>query len=73
MNVKWVKIDAWHALDYASFALYSDDNKVVITVCGLAEDASDPSSIRDTLPAEASCENCLRILARETDGDVRVP
>ena len=55
MDVKWVKIDSWHALA-----------SEVETKCGRAV-LVDENETRDALPAGKSCESCLRIVARETD------
>jgi hypothetical protein len=52
----WVKIVSWHALR-------PDDPDV--TVCG--EEVAEEHEVSDELPAEKSCELCLRILARHHD------
>ena len=57
MNVRWAKIRAWHAVKGERIlSLYK-------TYCGrytLAEAVDD-------LPAERSCESCLRLVARLAD------
>lgn len=56
MDVQWVKIRAWHAVKSPSF---SEGH----TLCG--RDCERP--FFDDLPAEKSCESCLRIVARLAD------
>jgi len=53
MNRGWVKIRSWHVL--------RDDG--LATLCGRQANGD----IVDTLPAEKSCETCLRIVARQDD------
>jgi len=55
-DIIWVKITSWHALR-------RDNSRS--TFCGLEVAEQDP--ISDELPAEKSCENCLRIVARKED------
>jgi hypothetical protein len=52
----WVKIASWHALR-------PDDPNA--TVCG--EEVAEDNEVVDALPAEKSCELCLRILGRRHD------
>ena len=56
----WVKIVSWHALR-------PDDPDA--TVCG--EEVTEENEVVDALPAEKSCELCLRILARHNDKEER--
>jgi hypothetical protein len=58
MDVKWVKIRSWHAV--AHIGLGADPS---ITLCG----RKAGHELWDDLPAERSCESCLRILARKVD------
>jgi hypothetical protein len=57
MDILWVKIQSWHAM--------AEDG--LNTLCGRR--AMEIEEHSDTLPAEKSCELCLRILARDVDGD----
>lgn len=56
--MKWVKIRSWHAVRNPS----RSPNRYV-TFCGLV---GDGPPVED-LPAEKSCESCLRITARQAD------
>ena len=62
MDVKWVKIRSWHAVkpDYHDSRWPSD----ALAFCG----RHLIGSAVDALPAERSCESCLRIIARKADG-----
>lgn len=55
----WVRIVSWHAVltPTRMFDTYR-------TVCGRRVTTTD---VRDDLPAERSCEVCLRIVARKND------
>lgn len=54
-DTRWTKLRSWHAV--------TTTNGRLTTRCG--KPATGP--IVDTLPAEKSCESCLRIVAREED------
>jgi len=58
MDVLWVKIESWHAIGPDTIVEYR-------TLCGIATPPDSETS--DLLPADKSCENCLRILARAND------
>ena len=58
MNVTWVRIVSWHAVRLTR-------SIAPRTRCGRTAAADAP--IRTVLPAEKSCETCLRIVAREAD------
>ena len=58
MDTQYVKIRSWHVIRPGTVP-------APFTLCGLAAAASAETTT--TLPAEKSCENCLRILARRTD------
>jgi len=53
--ILWGRIRSWHALD----ASYTGR-----TLCGRVV---TNAGVVDTLPAEKSCETCLRIVARKAD------
>lgn len=55
-NQLWVKIVSWHGLK-------PDDPNA--TLCG--EEVSEDNEVVDELPAEKSCELCLRIISRRDD------
>jgi hypothetical protein len=57
--MKWVKIKSWHAVKSYSRAAW------VETHCGRW--ASHSPEVVEELPAEKSCETCLRIVARIQD------
>ncbi len=57
---QWVAIRSYHAVK----AITRDGH--VLTLCGRMV----YGDIVDELPGEASCENCLRILARQKDRSV---
>lgn len=59
MNVTWVRIRSWHALD-----LGDADFVMERTLCGRRGKGRERS---DALPAGKSCETCLRIMARKVD------
>lgn len=59
MDSKYVKIRSWHVISNATSVFGK-------TLCGLT--AKPGAETSTDLPAERSCENCLRILARMTDG-----
>jgi hypothetical protein len=62
MDVRWVKIRSWHAvLGVADGG--GDFPGVYQTRCGLLT----MNLPVDDLPAERSCESCLRIIARKGD------
>lgn len=54
----WVKIVSWHGLK-------PDDPNA--TLCG--EEVGEDNEVRDALPAEKSCELCLRILGRRSNNE----
>jgi hypothetical protein len=58
MDIRWVKIDSWHAIRGDSMGHH-------LTMCGRVVNELGETS--ETLPAEKSCENCLRIVARAMD------
>ena len=58
MDVKWVKIRSWHAVE----SVYPG-TAMVTTRCGRRTIATPV----DDLPGGRSCESCLRILARKAD------
>lgn len=70
MNVTFVKIRSWHALS----GLVSRGG-LEQTRCGrwvrvegsLVDGGQEVHPTSDTLPAEKSCEVCLRLIAREAD------
>ena len=53
MDIRWSKIQSWHAIQHESDAGHS-------TYCG----REAHGEVVDDLPAEKSCESCLRIVAR---------
>jgi len=55
--MQWVKIRSWHAIRQTR-------DLRTHTLCGRIS----AGEIRDELPAEKSCETCLRIVARRADG-----
>lgn len=57
--MEWFKIRSWHALKLTR----SIEPRAV---CGKVGTGSSEWSA--TLPAEKSCETCLRIVARKADG-----
>jgi hypothetical protein len=59
MDVKWVKIRAWHA----AYPDVRGVNGHRLTRCGRIA----LGDLVDDLPAEKSCESCLRIVARKAD------
>jgi len=59
MDTQWVKLRAWHAL-------LPYDHHGPATFCGRDAEGRE---VRDELPAEKSCESCLRILARRQDAE----
>lgn len=61
MDTQWVKIHSWHALR-------PDTHFSATTYCG--RDAEGHPFVTD-LPAEKSCELCLRIVARITDDEAK--
>ena len=61
MDIRWVKIRSWHAV----LADYTDG--YVTTRCGRHIMFREPEGITSDLPAERSCESCLRIVARLQD------
>ncbi len=58
MNVSWVRIRSWHVVRLTRSIEYR-------TECGRT--APRKAETSDTLPAEKSCETCLRIIARRGD------
>jgi hypothetical protein len=60
MDIRWVQIRSWHAVDTPTrmFDTYK-------TVCGRRVATTD---VRDNLPAGKSCETCLRTVGRRADG-----
>ena len=58
MNVTWVRIRSWHVVRLTR-------SIAPRTRCGRT--ASVDAETSDTLPAEKSCETCLRIIARDVD------
>lgn len=58
---QFVKIVSWHTV-----RLFSDRVGRTWTVCGRR--TLPGATIVDTLPAEKSCETCLRITTRQDDG-----
>lgn len=65
MDVKWVKIKAWHGVNASEHRPDVGRDFFIRTFCGRRPHAQ---SLLDTLPAEKSCESCLRIIARLSDG-----
>lgn len=63
MDTRWVKVESWHAIE-------EEIAGEALTLCGLRVGME---TARDTLPAEKSCETCLRILTRRNDDDAGVP
>jgi hypothetical protein len=69
VDVKWVKIRSWHAVKEQG---EPNAKSWARTYCG-RESSMDWSEeitkghIFDDLPAERSCESCLRIIARKGD------
>lgn len=62
MNITWVKIESWHAVE--RYRQHTD----FTSLCGRHWDAFDTVlDVADTLGAEKSCENCLRIIGRRAD------
>jgi hypothetical protein len=57
VDIQWVKIRAWHAL--------RSRDGIPHTYCGRWPQGAIQRS--DDLPAERSCESCLRIIARKAD------
>jgi hypothetical protein len=57
VNIAWVRIRSWHALPLGALNFR--------TVCGRT--AKFDSEVVDELPADKSCETCLRIVARKAD------
>jgi hypothetical protein len=55
-DTRWVKLRSWHAVS-------TRWDGGVYTRCGRAA----KGDIVDALPAEKSCETCLRIVMREAD------
>jgi hypothetical protein len=55
--MQWVKIRSWHAVKLVRTSQAD-------TLCGRISSGE----VRDELPAERSCETCLRIVARRADG-----
>jgi hypothetical protein len=60
-DIRWVQIHdlSWHGIR-------DEGNGSTRTFCGRVL-VADASKERDTLPAEASCEVCLRSVARAAD------
>lgn len=59
MSIEWVKFNSWHAVRLTR-------SLRARTMCGrVAKIGAETSS---TLPADKSCESCLRIVARRADG-----
>ena len=67
MDVKWVKIRSWHAVRSTISRVPNDVVREGLfastTLCGRI---AGPGVV-DDLPAERSCESCLRIIARKSD------
>ena len=64
MDIRWVKIRAWHAVKWHG-ELYG-----IETYCGIGEQLMGipvAELLVSDLPAEKSCESCLRIVARLQD------
>lgn len=57
--MKWFKIRSWHAVKFESRV------GIPRAYCGKWGAADAP--VADELPAEKSCESCLRITARLSD------
>lgn len=57
--MKWARVRSWHAV--RTFLLGGS----VETYCGRV--IASPAPIAEDLPAEKSCETCLRIIARAAD------
>lgn len=55
----WVKVRSWHAIRLTR-------SLEPRTLCGRT--AAADAELSETLPAEKSCESCLRILARREGG-----
>lgn len=62
MSISWFKVASWHAVEIGE----NIPNK---TLCGRTVEITTSDDLRDDLPAEKSCETCLRIYARRSDGD----
>lgn len=58
MVIEWVRIRSWHAIRLTR----SIEPR---TLCG--RKATGDAPLSDTLPADKSCETCLRIVARQAD------
>lgn len=54
--MRWARIVSWHAVG-------PDGTR---TLCGRSLNRTEAGNLRDELPAEKSCESCLRIVARQT-------
>lgn len=54
--MRWAKILSWHGV--------REDGK---TLCGRSLNRTQIGNARDELPAEKSCETCLRLYARVVD------
>lgn len=64
MDIRWVKIKSWHAVGWESpQGQFYDGSQLTKALCGRW---SDQELVND-LPAERSCESCLRIVARLQD------
>ena len=66
MDIRWVKIDAWHIIE-DTWLPRGGANYLVKTKCGL--ERMWDGTFLDRLPGgkETSCENCLRSLAGKVD------
>lgn len=62
MDVKWVKIRSFHAVKEEG-GQKSGLPPWQLTYCG----RETRGTVLDDLPAERSCESCLRIIARKAD------
>ena len=58
--MKWVKIRSWHAVQFVGRG-----GQLYRTYCGRWSALG--AEVVDDLPAEKSCETCLRIVARQQD------
>lgn len=57
--IRWACIVSWHVVK-------ADDG--THTLCGRSLDRTQAGNLRDELPAEKSCETCLRMVARRAAG-----
>jgi hypothetical protein len=61
MHITWVRIESWHAVkDFKQ-------GKPFGSLCGFHWDGFEYVETEKSLGIDKSCENCLRILAREAD------